>query len=675
MVETTVTLYKDIGLYPDYKRSMLFESKTAQNNWFSNIASNLKKTLTANYNKIQNTFVLHEDVGNVYEYTYVRLQDLDTSGRIYYGFVTNVSLVDEENTEFTIALDPIQTFMCEWSLGECLVAREHCDRWTKDSALPKRVTPEGEPVVGFMNTELANSVPIENDYYAGILAVTDKSRYYKESTDEYVEENASTRVSFYIVPLSPNDSNLYTTVKIVGYPEVLEEPHVHSVPTFDEFTNGAVASRLGIDPESVIGSWILPFHNFNTNVTTFTDPSGKTAKSVTFFYTASEMHVKVKDNKIYYYEDTEAVLFGDTSVSALKTYKPAIQKITSQNIKDIFETEAEVVYATYYPRPKKPTNATVEYSDTYEPALYMSPYRTRGVVSNGTPILEVPDNVFFSGTASKLYLSTVISTQNVYQQLYVSPSYISATKKQTIPLMGAMGKNTAIASDIVSNNWLSYCLQQRESDRNTVKSAVISNTITNMIGMGYGGALVGSRANSGKNDELKQGMNVDDSRPISRAGGFGKAMARASAYGMATGLVTSAVQGWDMWNQQMAKEGSIRNQPNSVAIAGTGYPLIYDKNSGLGFYESKVDDVNYEKASDNFRYYGYMVNRVEIPDIKSRYYYNYICTLNTTIKGSLSSEIKSAIATIFEKGITFFHADHCNSTEYNNYENIERALI
>ena len=92
-------------------------------------------------------------------------------------------------------------------------------------------------------------------------------------------------------------------------------------------------------------------------------------------------------------------------------------------------------------------------------------------------------------------------------------------------------------------------------------------------------------------------------------------------------------------------------------------------------YETIVDDVAYETAKNNFRYYGYIVNKIEVPNIKSRYYYNYICTLNTTIKGSLSADIKNAIAKIFEKGITFFHADHCNTTEYNNYENIERALI
>lgn len=675
MVDATITLYKDIGLYPDYKRTMLFDSKTQQSNWFNGISSNLKKSLIANYNKIQNTFVLHEDVGNVYEYTYVRIANLDNSGRFYYGFVSNVTLVDEENTEFTIALDPIQTFMCEWSLGECLVAREHVDRWSKDSELPKRVTSDGEPVNGYSNTYLVNVKPLESDYYAGIIAISDKSRYYSEVLDEYIEDNEAPRVSFIIIPLSPSGNQLYMAGRAIVDDNVPLQGVAYPLPTYEEFVNGSISSRLGLDPEAVIGSWILTNHGFRTYVKSLNDSTGTARWCVNFLTSYADYHVTVKDSKYYMYEDSSAMPYQNVTILGIDFPKTLIQKLTTTNIKDIFVTESQVGYSIHYAKPEKPISATVTYSAKYEPVLYMAPYRTRGIVSNGTPILETPDNIFFGSETVKAYISTVVSSQNVYQQIYVYGDSIGEAEKQAVALMGGMGKNTAIASDVMSNNWLSYCLQQRESDRNTVKSAIISNAITNAIGMGYGGALVGSRANSGRNDELKTGQREGNSIPISRAGGFSRAMLTASAYGIATGLVTSAVQGWDMWNQQLAKESSIRNQPNSVAVAGTGYPLIYDKNSGLGFYESKVDDVNYEKARDNFRYYGYMVNRVETPNIKSRYYYNYICTLNTTVKGSLASDIKSAIATIFEKGITFFHADHCNTTEYNTYENIERSLL
>ena len=674
MVDASITLYKDIGLYPDYKRSMLFDSKTQQNNWFNSISNNLKKSLIANYNKIQNTFVLHEDVGNVYEYTYVRIKDLDSSGRIYYGFVTDVVLVDDENTEFRIALDPIQTFMCEWSLGECLVAREHVDRWKTTNDLPARVTPEGEPVNGFANFHLSNLNPLESPYYAGIIAISDKSRYYAEVTDEYIEENDASRVTFLIVPLSPTGEVLYTSVIYdIGGKET--GPMAYPIPSFSEFVNGSVSSRLGLDPESVIGAWVLTHHGFDIYTKNILDQVGTSRKCVNFFASNARWHIKINDSKRYPYEDSSAMPYKSIKSIGVDVPIAFIQKITPDNIKQVFVTETALPFSAYFDKPRKPPSVTVAYSDIYEPVLFMAPYRTRGVVSNGTQILEVPDNIFFSEAVIRTYISTVISTQDVYQQIYVYGKSIDATNKQSVALMGGVGKNSAIGTDVMNNNWLSYCLQQRESDRNTVKSAIISNTITNMIGMGYGGALVGSRANSGRNDELKEGGRTENSIPISRAGGFSRAMIRASAYGMATGLVTSAVQGWDMWNQQLAKESSIRNQPNSVAVAGTGYPLIYGKNSGLGFYEAKIDDVNYEKARDNFRYYGYMVNRVEVPNIKSRYYYNYICTLNTTIKGSLASDIKSAIATIFEKGITFFHADHSDTTEYNDYENIERSLL
>ena len=671
MVEATVTLYKDIGLYPDYKRSMLFESKTAQNNWFSNIASNLKKTLTANYNKIQNTFVLHEDVGNVYEYTYVRLQDIDTSGRIYYGFVTNVSLVDEENTEFTIALDPIQTFMCEWSLGECLVMREHCDRWNKSSSNPIRVTPNLDNVVAFMETNVATEAINSEKYVLNIIAVATTQEYWDTAKQKKIESKYANRIIFLVIPIQIgyNIQEMYAKVDVSlqdgasGTRTTLALP----LPTAQDAVSGNVPAKLGLNPESVIGSWLVPCHGVQIYESTAQDYDGNTKNTV-----------NVLESMAMYYSHGGTIEGPPWRQNTYFRAEGIISKIeygafcfNYVDLQDLFTDE--ITYQLNYEKPVKPTTNTNQYSDTYEPALYMEPYRKRGIISNCTALVEIPDNIFHNGNIY-LHANLVCSSTGINNELFVdNQNSIGPVGRQETAMMGAYGRDINLACDITTNEWLSYCLTSRKSDRDSVKSQIISNSITNLVGMGYGGALVGSRANSGQEDPMKGGKM--DSGPIRAKGGFGGAMLRASAFGMATGLVTSAVQGWDMWNQQMAKESSIKNQPSQLSVTGEAFQYALEGNYDYRKYECKVDEYNYETAKNNFRYYGYMVNRVEIPNIKSRYYYNYICTLNTTIKGSLSSEIKSAIATIFEKGITFFHADHCNSTEYNNYENIERALI
>lgn len=676
MVEATVTLYKDIGIYPDYKRTMLFDTKTQQNNWFDAIT--VKKTVTANYNKLQNSFVLHEDVGNVYQYTYVRIKNLDSSGRYYYGFVSNVTLVDEENTQFDIALDPIQTFMCEWELGECLVMREHCNRWTKSSNSPIRVTPNLEPVTAFTDTYLASEEAISPYYYIGIIALVDNQPYYNTFTytdgegtvktrTEKVEKEDASRLRYCILPLDKNNNQLYADfdVTIDGKgPTTVTCP----LPKYSEFLEGTFTDKLSLDPESVIGTWIVPTHN----ISPISNEYGH--KAVNYFEIPN-VDIITDDLKYYISRETNARLVNMQVIESLKIFIPVsmVQCLTYEQISQIFSDEQVIFNKDSYTGnlPSKPDSATKIAEDRFEPALYMAPYMKRGILSNMTSIVEVPDNIFFQNRT--VSLNTVITTQDVKQYIAVGATSLDNPKKQTLALSGAVGVNPAIGVDMLTDNWRSYCLQQRESDRETAKSQIIANTITNIAGMGYGGALVGSRANSGQNDRMKGDQG--NSTPISKAGGFRRAMMSASAFGMATGLLTSAVQGWDMWNQQLAKESSIKNQPNTLAVAGTGTVLLNDNNYNYYWYVTVVDDNTFETAYNNFRYYGYIVNRVEVPNIKSRYYYNYICTLNTTIKGSLSADIKQAIATIFEKGITFFHADHCNTTEYNNYENIERSLL
>ena len=114
---------------------------------------------------------------------------------------------------------------------------------------------------------------------------------------------------------------------------------------------------------------------------------------------------------------------------------------------------------------------------------------------------------------------------------------------------------------------------------------------------------------------------------------------------------------------------------------GSGSGIVETGEFGYYFVERKCDDVNWKTAYDRFRHYGYTVNRIEVPNLKSRKYYNYICTANTTVKGPIPANIKQDLVNIFEKGITFFHADNCDSTDYPTntsgieLENIERSLI
>ena len=55
-----------------------------------------------------------------------------------------------------------------------------------------------------------------------------------------------------------------------------------------------------------------------------------------------------------------------------------------------------------------------------------------------------------------------------------------------------------------------------------------------------------------------------------------------------------------------------------------------------------------------FDMYGYACNEVEVPDISSRYYWNYIQTHGLNMIAPIPQESADAIIKIFENGIRFW---------------------
>ena len=66
--------------------------------------------------------------------------------------------------------------------------------------------------------------------------------------------------------------------------------------------------------------------------------------------------------------------------------------------------------------------------------------------------------------------------------------------------------------------------------------------------------------------------------------------------------------------------------------------------------------------------FGYKVNKLEIPNTKSRRYYNYIKTIDANIVGNIPSNDLSAIKGIFDKGVTIWHTDQVGDYSLNNSE-------
>lgn len=82
-------------------------------------------------------------------------------------------------------------------------------------------------------------------------------------------------------------------------------------------------------------------------------------------------------------------------------------------------------------------------------------------------------------------------------------------------------------------------------------------------------------------------------------------------------------------------------------------------------------------------HYGYTINTYEIPDVYSRYYFNYLSMSTFNIKyltnKRMSTIVKNSLAAIYRKGVRIWHYNAATAANFNmldySYENCETSLL
>lgn len=150
-------------------------------------------------------------------------------------------------------------------------------------------------------------------------------------------------------------------------------------------------------------------------------------------------------------------------------------------------------------------------------------------------------------------------------------------------------------------------------------------------------------------------------------GGFGLAMAGQSIVNFA-GQV----------GNKLLKEQDIKNTPDEVVTTNDSFtPVLFNEMlANIEFIEIKDNFKNI--VFNYFFHYGYKCNEFKKPNVKSRYYFNYIKTIGANIKSNIDNDFITEIRTIFDNGITIWHYRDSNSFKgVNNYEyeNVEISLM
>lgn len=724
---TDVKLVKDCGLYPSYKKIIDFTGTKSeiiqkQLTWIDTFENDI--FLNVNYNKFQNKLTLPIDYTEALGYTYCVLTNITgTDNKPQFFFINDVANLTngiddaEPNVSFDLSLDPIMTFMGEWKLDECMINRSHTDRWSDDSTKPVRITPNLDGVTAFLKTVQQQKLEGRLGSDIALCVMTFASPYIKFNLDylgqAYWREGTfeiEHRVfqACFLVNISNPDIHIKTRIKATYHASYStdisnitgEYSGINEFPSLSDVLTGNFQKNLPVVDNTIVSFTLTTAEYLNV----ITEQIG--GENV---YTIGD----IPTQELYFNQDsstadcelTEISKFGwlpitndvvnvnyrlDGGSWVIDTNISNYQVVVFKDLTDIEDDKlTTTINSSVWMIPEKPTDGVTK-DIIYEPAMFMQPFMSRKIVrGDGTVVFDIPDVDY---TNPNLTLRTLIASSGI------STMFIHGNELISNMANGEVAVDNSTVLDVTNDQWKEYVYTQRDTDRQMVSNYAWKNAIDNLIYMSYGGALVGSRS-AGEEGYWRAGQTIPahlETRSNPRkgtswkvripeehiAGGLTATGRRVvGAVGLAAGasIVTSLVDAHTMFANQEQKEKQIRNEPTSLLNIGEGIESVLVGYKDYYYVTQRVDDINFDKAFENFWKYGYWINKFEKPDTQSRKYFNYILTNGAIVNGAINQSIRDVIASIFDAGVTIFHYDSGDTTtrklEYTDKENIEVSLI
>ena len=613
--QTEVHLLSNVPFNFSYNNVMDFDTISDQTSYFLNKSKLTFEDLThqrVNNNMI-NLEVAYEDL---YDVNYMMFQNDKIPGKWFYAFITKYDFVSPNVTRISYQIDVYQTWLFDMTWQTTYVEREHTKRYNSD----------GTPVI--------------NTIEEGLNYGTDYKTTYK------VKCNNDNIIWLVAITKSPIEILLGGSVANSGKVGHVDTPLSYTIVPLDldgtlTTINGAVAGsdfliNLG-QSSATVGQLVslfytayVPFNytiNSNNNITTsdsnvhfvnggavggFYSYYGDTDWSDRSFNISNDMY----SNILPQYDESKLLMYPYTVIELTDmqcntcTLKPQNfdDKELTFNIRACISTQPKTAI---YPK-KYLGNTSGNVVDF-----------TNGIINNN--ICDIP--VLDDYTAS-------------YMQ--ANRNSIATTNKYAMDnaLRGVYQNN--------DNNRLNNAIIDRQQMYTQADAGV--NMLSSALSLNLGGVL-----RSGY-----QAVKDYDLREAQRASmNLNNEFANKN-------LMINAEQSIGL---TQAKLQDINNIPPTVSNLGNN--TMFDtgwKNMHFYVMVKTIRDEYATQISNYFKMFGYKVNKLEIPNLKSRESYNYIKTIDANIIGNIPANDLSAIKGIFDKGVTIWHTEEIGDYSLSNDE-------
>lgn len=159
----------------------------------------------------------------------------------------------------------------------------------------------------------------------------------------------------------------------------------------------------------------------------------------------------------------------------------------------------------------------------------------------------------------------------------------------------------------------------------------------------------------------------------------GLGMATNSAFGAVSAIESGISIFRNIYNENMKRKDLEQGSPNFKARGNNIYAYIqqYTSNDGLRVRTYGITSQFRNFVFNYLYHYGYKCNDFIIPNLQSRYYFNYIKTIGVNLTANLDNEIIVKLKSIYDNGVTIWHWRSAETFKgiYNYaYENLEMTI-
>lgn len=640
---TTITFLRKVPFDRNYHHVVSYESQEYQDMYFQSlIEDEVHNSITIEGNFIPNKSIIKvsfENLEQPHDYKDWSYCTFTFKDRKLYYFIDSVDVISETVVSFNIIEDIWNTYYFDSygnvniTLGECVIEREHVDRWIfgSDNPIYKKVIVEDTDISIYDDPDVIPLIVKGNDY-------ADVGWQMPICIVVYID---ASNIQYLIVPFD----RLYTDPALDFGRRVSK---YNDPTTFGNFfgspdiASSKFIEKLGLDPNKVASLSISDSYSFAWTLSEQTEEVSGVALTRDVFTPTFNMSYNTKS-----YE--EPVPGTSTTVTRNYVYY-TIPRTLSEIAGALmpFIPEGQVNQFTITKTLEKPRNSNhLPASADYEPAMHMYPYIDRVIVNwDGTRVHNIPDRIIFDNTDG-IMLKTLFQSSGGSICVYFTDNGQTSFEYARDKILLGLGCVVQMPTiDCASNTWLNYVNTSRATDRELIASQSIQGALNGIV----------------------NGLSIAKVTE-SPVGGLAPAI---------TGIMSIP---FNFANQEI-KEKSIRNMSQSLLFDGTGDASLSVSTFNVSYVEIKCNSTIYDIAFERYMKYGYKTNRIGIPNTHNRLYFNYLKTHQCLIEGSFPDSIKRQLENIFNNGATIWHLDretedymHIIVNKSYEFENIERSLI